>query len=115
MWEASGLKDLGGEQLFVPKMHAVLHVLFFMVMFGSGENARLGEFEWMHQPYVKMAVQRTRQWTSTFEDEVLPVADRIDAVLTVTSHERRPNVDARSCALGFASSCAIFSANSDLN
>ena len=85
----------------MPKMHAVLHVLFFMVMFGSGENARLGEFEWMHQDYVKRAVLRTRQWLSNFEDEVLPVADRIDAVLTIMAQERRRNVHARMDSVRF--------------
>ena len=34
------------------------------------------------------AVRRTRQWETTFEDEVLSVADRIDAMLQIRSEER---------------------------
>ena len=79
---------MDGEGLFVPKMHAILHMLSFMVLFGSPDNARLGDQEKDHQPYVKKAVRRTRQWETTFEDEVLGVADRIDAMLQITSDER---------------------------
>ena len=82
-WNASPLKDMDGEGLFVPKMHAVLHLLEFLVLFGAVDNARLGDQEKDHQPYVKKAVRRTRQWEQTFEDEVLSVADRIDAMLQI--------------------------------
>ena len=86
-WNASPLKDMDGEGLFVPKMHAVLHLLEFLVLFGAVDNARLGDQEKDHQPYVKKAVRRTRQWEKTFEDEVLSVADRIDAMLQIRSEE----------------------------
>ena len=86
-WNASPLKDMDGEGLFVPKMHAVLHLLEFLVLFGAVDNARLGDQEKDHQPYVKKAVRRTRQWEQTFEDEVLSVADRIDAMLQIRSEE----------------------------
>ena len=76
---------MDGEGLFVPKTHAILHMLSFMVLFGSPDNARLGDQEKDHQPYVKRAVRRTRQWETTFEDEVLGVADRIDAMLQIRS------------------------------
>ena len=33
-------------------------------------------------------MRRTRQWETTFEDEVLSVADRIDAMLQIRSEER---------------------------
>ena len=79
---------MGGEGLFVPKMHAVLHLLEYLVLFGAVDNARLGDQEKDHQPYVKKAVRRTRQWETTFEDEVLGVADRIDAMLQIRSEER---------------------------
>ena len=79
---------MGGQGLFVPKMHAVLHMLAFTVLFGCPDNARLGDQEKDHQPYVKRAVRRTRQWETTFEDEVLNVADRIDAMLQIRSEER---------------------------
>mgnify|MGYP006888605014 FL=1 len=35
-------------------------------------------------------MRRTRQWETTFEDEVLGVADRIDAMLQIRSDERAP-------------------------
>ena len=58
------------------------------MLFGAVDNARLGDQEKDHQPYVKKAVRRTRQWETTFEDEVLGVADRIDAMLQIRSEER---------------------------
>ena len=87
-WDKSPLSKMDGEGLFVPKTHAILHMLSFMVLFGSPDNARLGDQEKDHQPYVKRAVRRTRQWETTFEDEVLGVADRIDAMLQIRSDER---------------------------
>ena len=82
------MSAMDGEGLFVPKGHAILHFLSFTVLFGSQENARLSDQEKDHQPYVKKAVRRTRQWETTFEDEVLAVADRIDAMLQIKSDER---------------------------
>ena len=69
----------------MPKTHAILHMLSFMVLFGSPDNARPGDEEKDHQPYVKKAVRRTRQWETTLEDEVFGVADRIDAMLQIRS------------------------------
>ena len=79
---------MDGEGLLVPKMHAVLQMLAFLILWGAIDNARLGDAEKDHQPYVKKAVRRTRQWETTFEDEVLSVADRIDAMLQIRSEER---------------------------
>ena len=87
-WFASGLSEMDGEGLLVPKMHAVLQMLAFLILWGAIDNARLGDAEKDHQPYVKKAVRRTRQWETTFEDEVLSVADRIDAMLQIRSEER---------------------------
>ena len=87
-WFASPLSEMDGEGLFVPKMHAVLHMLAFLILWGANDNARLGDQGKDHQPYVKKAVRRTRQWETTFEDEVLGVADRIDAMLQIRSEER---------------------------
>ena len=89
-WERSELSEMDGEGLFVPKMHAVLHMLASILLFGAVDNARLGDQEKDHQPYVKKAVRRTRQHDATFEDEVLGVADRIDAMLQIRSDERAP-------------------------
>ena len=60
-WFASPLSEMDGEGLFVPKMHAVLHMLAFLILWGANDNARLGDQEKDHQPYVKRAVRRTRQ------------------------------------------------------
>ena len=89
-WERSELSEMDGEGLFVPKMHAVLHMLASILLYGAVDNARLGDQEKDHQPYVKKAVRRTEQHDSTFEDEVLGVADRIDAMLQIRSDERAP-------------------------
>lgn len=65
-------------------------MLASILLYGAVDNARLGDQEKDHQPYVKKAVRRTRQHDSTFEDEVLSVADRIDAMLQIRSDERAP-------------------------
>ena len=56
-WFASGLSEMDGEGLLVPKMHAVLQMLAFLILWGAIDNARLGDAEKDHQPYVKKAVQ----------------------------------------------------------
>ena len=87
MWERSEMSTMDGEGLFVPKMHAVMHLMLFVLMFGAVDNARLGLFEQMHQKYVKQATRRTRQWENSYEDEVIHVADRIDADLSIQAEE----------------------------
>ena len=44
---------MDGGGLFVPKMHAALHMLASILLWGAVDNARLGDQEKDHQPYVK--------------------------------------------------------------
>jgi len=64
-WNASPLKDMDGEGLFVPKMHAVLHLLEFLVLFGAVDNARLGDQEKDHRQQVRTLTWGTRTPTRT--------------------------------------------------
>ena len=53
---------MDGEGLFVPKMHAVLHMLASILLFGAVDNARLGDQEKDHQPYgVQHGIRHVRE------------------------------------------------------
>ena len=88
-WAKSPLNDMDGEQLGVPKMHAVLHALPAIFFWGAVDNAALALQESDHIPYVKEAVKRTRRHEQTYEEEVLLAASFIDATEDLLSLERR--------------------------
>ena len=74
--------------MFVPKGHAVLHLIVQMVMWGAVDNGRLNNFEHDHIAFVKDAAKRTRGHMRTMHKELEHVVDRIDGVRMMESQER---------------------------
>jgi hypothetical protein len=69
-------KEIDDVGMFVPKGHAVLHLLAAVLLWGAVDNARLNNFEHDHIMHAKDAVLRTRGH-----------ADRMDAVKGMHSTE----------------------------
>lgn len=80
-------KEIDDVGMFVPKGHAVLHMLAAVLLWGAVDNARLNNFEHDHIMHVKDAVLRTRGHASTMHKELEPVVDRMDAVKGMHSIE----------------------------